>query len=218
MCAAIHLRRNVLHQGRAMINAISSSVSTPYPVTGTAELATLQKELVSYEKQLSVAQTNPVSGGPVQTQLLAAQVSLLTAQIVSLSGVTPVSFAPAGGQIQTPSSLPAVTGSSNSGTAAPVATVTVAAVQQPVAVAAPAPSAVNDEHAALSQAQATLSAIFEKVSVQGATAPPAAPSLNSTVSSAAARAQTASQASIALPSTSQSAANVPVGSNINVTV
>jgi hypothetical protein len=202
MCAAIHLRRNVLHQGRAMINAISSSVSTPYPVTGTAELATLQKELVSYEKQLSVAQTNPVSGGPVQTQLLAAQVSLLTAQIVSLSGVTPVSFA----------------GSSNSGTAAPVATVTVAAVQQPVAVAAPAPSAVNDEHAALSQAQATLSAIFEKVSVQGATAPPAAPSLNSTVSSAAARAQTASQASIALPSTSQSAANVPVGSNINVTV
>ncbi len=198
-----------------MINAISSSVSTPYPVGGTAELATLQKELVSYEKQLSVAQSGVVGGGPVQTQLLAAQVSLLTAQIVSLSGVTPVSFAQAG-QVQAPSGLPAATGS-NAGSAAPVATVTVAAVQQPVATAAPAPSPVSDQ-AALSQAQATLSAIFEKVSVQGATAPPAGPAPNSTVSTAAARAQTASQTSVSLPLASQLAANVPVGSNINVTV
>jgi len=85
-----------------MINAISPQVNIPYSasnassaasaVTGGAEIATLQRELVSYDKQLSEVQDGTAEAGPIQTQLLSAQVSLLTDQIVSLSGVTPLSF------------------------------------------------------------------------------------------------------------------------------
>jgi len=171
-----------------MINAISSSIGTPYPVTGTAELATLQKELVSYDKQLAGVQSGTVQAGPVQTQLLAAQVSLLTAQIVSLSGVTPVSFTqPLGATGQPVAAAPV---GSAAPVAAPVATVT----------------------AALSQAQATLSAIFEKVSVQG-TSPPAA-----TGQTAGTSVPTANPTTTTPALNNPPAGNVAVGSTINVTV
>jgi len=215
-----------------MINAISPQVNIPYSTGsassavsgGGAEVATLQRELVSYDKQLSNVQDGTVEAGAVQTQLLSAQVSLLTAQIVSLSGVTPVSFT------QPAPASPAAVGQSGapSGTAsaAPVATATVAAAQQPV----PTPSATTSvsDQAALSQAQATLSSIFQKVSAHGASPPPPTSPAQTAGESTqtagvptpttGAPAQTASQAPASSAATSQSAASVSVGSTINVTV
>ena len=214
-----------------MINAISPQVNIPYSTGsassavsgGGAEVATLQRELVSYDKQLSNVQDGTVEAGAVQTQLLSAQVSLLTDQIVSLSGVTPLSFTQPAPASPGPVGQPAA--SSSSATAAPVATATVAAPQQLVPTA-PLTTSVSDQ-AALSQAQATLSSIFQKVSVHGASPPPTAPAQAAGVSTqtasvpapaASAPVPIASQVTAPSAASVQSAVSVSVGSTINVTV
>lgn len=194
-----------------MINAITSSspASIPYSASSSAVLATLQKELVAYEKQLAEAQNGTVGAGAVQTQLLAAQVSLLTAQIVGLSGVTPVSFAQ---PLQNPVALATIGQPVAVSTSASTGAANTAAVAVPTPPPTPVPStaaatSVLPDQAAVGQAQATLSAIFEKASVQGTVG-------NSTVSTSS---STSASSSASVGSALATSA-APVGSTINVLV
>jgi hypothetical protein len=199
-----------------MINAITSTPSISYSAPGSsAELATLQKELLSYQKQLTQVENGPVNLDPVHTQLLAAQVSLLTSQIVSLSGVTPVSFTePLANTTTPPQSVPTQTT-----VAVSAATHTAAASSAPnTSVPASAPTgsatsalvsnaATQPDEATLSQAKATLSAIFEKATV----AQPGTPGTGTSTQSTASSTQSGD--------TEEEATNAnPVGSTINLLV
>ncbi len=200
-----------------MINAITSTPSIPYSAAGSnAEMATLQKELLSYQKQLTQVENGPVTTDPVHTQLLVAQVSLLTSQIVSLSGVTPVSFTePLANPSAPPQSVPTQTSVAVSAAARSAAISTAPSTTVPATgsttSALTTNAATQPDQATLSQAQATLSAIFEKATVQGAAAPTEAPSSGTPTQSTASSTQNAETEGAA------ATAN-PVGRTINLLV